>query len=124
MNKTNSLDLNAVVKMVAVIAVLGCIVLCVAYYNLKNTNNELASQISITKEQDKIIDFGDQFVKNVLMNDQEIDFDTRLKLENDVRAIGDDEITSQWEQFTDSETESEAQEQVKNLLGLFFEKLK
>jgi hypothetical protein len=47
-----------------------------------------------------------------------------LKLEYAVRDLADGEILKQWNEFVNSKTESEAQEQVKNLLELLVNKIK
>ena len=59
----------------------------------------------------------------MLKAEKEIDFETRLKLENAVRNIGDDEILIQWQKFIESKTEAEAQTGVKNLLDLLVDKI-
>lgn len=50
-------------------------------------------------------------------------FDTRLKLEAAVRSLDDEEILSQWQKFTESKTEAEAQTEVKNLLEMLVKKI-
>ena len=45
----------------------------------------------------KILAFRNMFTQKVLLADGEVDFDTRLTLENAVRALNDQEIFDQWE---------------------------
>lgn len=66
----------------------------------------------------KIVDFTKLFIEKVLKAEKEVSFEDRLKLENAVRDLNDDEILMQWEKFTTSKTEIEAQTAVKNLLEL------
>ncbi|MBI2096561.1 MAG: hypothetical protein HYT40_00135 [Candidatus Sungbacteria bacterium] len=72
----------------------------------------------------KVRDFAELFIEKVLKAEAEIDFDTRLILENTVRDIGDDEILAKWREFVDSKTEPEAQQKVKSLLSLLVKKIK
>ncbi|MBU4332178.1 hypothetical protein KKD19_05955 [Patescibacteria group bacterium] len=52
----------------------------------------------------------------MLKAETEIDFETRLNLENAVRNLDDEEILSQWNKFVNSGNEIQAQVEVKNLL--------
>ena len=79
--------------------------------------------LKIQKINAKTLNFTKLFIKEVLKAKTEIDFETRLKLENTVRNIGDEEILKQWNEFLNSKTESEAQDRVKNLLDLLIGKI-
>lgn len=70
----------------------------------------------------RVLDFRNMFTEKVLLSDQEIDFDTRLVLENSVRSLNDAEIFSQWEKFTESATKEEATAEAKKLLELLIQK--
>jgi len=87
---------------------------------LKLTQTSLETQ----KTNEKVLDFAKLFIEKVLKAETEIDFETRLKLENAVRNLGDEEILEQWNKFVNSKTEAEAQEQVKNLLEMLVNKIK
>ena len=80
--------------------------------------------LKIQKINAKILNFTKIFIEEVLRAKTEIDFETRLKLENTVRGIDDEEILKQWNEFLNSKTESEAQDRVKNLLDLLVSKIK
>ena len=71
----------------------------------------------------KILEFTESFIEKVLKNENEVDFETRLKLENMVRELDDRQILDNWNRFTASQTEDEAQTQVKNLLELLINKI-
>lgn len=73
---------------------------------------------------EKTLDFTKLFVAKVLKAETEVDFETRLKLENAVRNLNDEEILSQWQRFTESKTEADAQTEVKNLLEILVSKIK
>lgn len=63
------------------------------------------------------------FVDKILdANGREVDFETRLKMENEARRLGDAEILAQWQKFTNSKTEADAQVQTKELLKLLINK--
>jgi hypothetical protein len=71
----------------------------------------------------KVVNFLKLFIDKVLKADKEIDFETRLQLENGVRDLNDKEILAAWQKFTASKTEQEAQLEVNNLLTLLVGKL-
>ncbi len=72
----------------------------------------------------KVLDFTSLFIHEVLQANTEVNFDTRLKLENSIRDLNDEEIMQQWQKFVGSKTESEAQQSVKNLLGILVSKIR
>ncbi len=82
-------------------------------------------QANLKKQEinQKILNFISLFIKKVLKAKGEVDFETRLKLENAVREIRDKEILEKWQNFTNSQTEEEAQENVKDLLEILVDKI-
>lgn len=92
-----------------------------AKQKVQRTIEAVASQKIVNA---KVRDFAQLFIDKVLLADREIDFETRLILENSVRDIGDDEILAKWREFVESKTEPEAQQKVKNLLSLLIRKIK
>ena len=84
-------------------------------------NQEVAKAQNIN---DKILDFTKLFIEKVLKAKTEIDFETRLELENAVRNLNDEEVLAQWQKFIESGTEEEAQENVKDLLEILVNKIK
>ncbi len=79
--------------------------------------------ISTQRYNDLNINFLKMFIKRVIKSDTEVDFDTRLKLENSVRDLNDPEILAQWQKFVASQSEAEAQKNVKNLLEMLADKI-
>ncbi len=71
----------------------------------------------------EVVDFSLLFIRKVLQAESEVDFETRLALENAVRDLGDETIMAEWQNFTDSRTEVEAQNSVKKLLEILVEKI-
>lgn len=90
-------------------------------------SNRESKQLKILLEKNNlntaILDFNKLFIDNVLKSKGEIDFETRLKLENAVRDLKDKEVLSQWQKFTESNTEEKAQDEVKNLLEMLANKI-
>ena len=115
-------------KRIIFIAVMGMLIVGNVYSALKasSLNGELSvakKEISSFNRNAKVINFSRLFIDNVLKTGKEVDFDTRLNLENAVRDIKDDELLAQWNKFTKSQTESDAQNEVKNLLDLLMKKI-
>jgi hypothetical protein len=96
------------------------------YISFSNLKFQLQAQKASRSPQfnEKVLNFLSLFIENVLKAEKEVDFETRLKLENDVREIGDKEILDQWNKFVNSQTETEAQQNVKDLLELLVNKIK
>jgi hypothetical protein len=95
-------------------------------YNYFTLNKELqAIKTRGTQAQlnTKVLDFGSLFIKKVLQADKEVDFETRLALENAVRELNDEEIMAEWQNFVGSKTEADAQNSVKRLLEILITKI-
>lgn len=89
-------------------------------------NKELESTkvvISSQRYSGKYLNFLKMFVKLVIKSEKEVDFDTRLKLENSVRELEDADVLAMWQKFVASQNESEAQKNVKELLAVLVEKI-
>ncbi len=72
----------------------------------------------------KVLSFTKMFIKDVLMADKEIDFDTRLSLETSVRSLNNQQIFDQWQKFTKSETKEDSSDEAKILLDLLIKRIK
>lgn len=91
-----------------------------------NAQRELAELKTKAQSQDvngNVLAFTKLFIQTVLNAEQEIDFETRLSLENAVRDLEDKEILAQWQNFVNSATEAQAQREVKRLLQLLLNKM-
>ena len=98
------------------------------YFGAKyiGTRKELRQEevlLAVKKQNEKVIQFNQLFIEKVLKAEKEVDFETRLKLENNVRDLNDPDILARWQAFTESKTELEAQTAVKNLLGTLSQKI-
>lgn len=71
-----------------------------------------------------VLDFESLFIEKVLKAKGEVSFEDRLHLETVVRNLSDSQILEQWNKFVNSKNEAQAQEEVKNLLGLLVSKIK
>lgn len=76
------------------------------------------------KLNEDILNFTKLFIEKVLKTETEVDFETRLMLENAVRNLDDKDILKQWQEFVASQDENEAQEKVKDLLSILINKIK
>lgn len=115
-------------KSLVLIGMLGLLFIGNAYFAFKTFTLQkelvvIKSEVNAFHQNEKIINFAGLFIEKVLKADKEIDFDTRLKLENAVREIKDEEILTQWRKFVESKTEAEAQDEVKNLLEMLIGKI-
>lgn len=85
---------------------------------------KVANESIYTQQSDqKILFFAKLFVNKVLREDDEIDFEDRLKLENAVRDINDQEIFNKWQSFIVSKNSQEAQQIVADLFSILFDKI-
>lgn len=111
------------ILLVIIILVGGNIIFGVNYFftkqELKTTQNSLSAQRFNTK----VINFNRLFVQKVLKAETDVSIEDRLKLENTVRELKDQEILDQWQKFTGANTEKQAQQEVKNLLDLLVQKI-
>ena len=115
-------------KRIFIIAVIGGLVVSNVYFALKARSlggelNDARKETSSFHRNEKVINFSRLFIDSVLKSGNEVDFNTRLKLENAIREIRDDEILAQWDKFVKSKTEAEAQDEVKDLLDLLMKKI-
>ena len=94
------------------------------FYDLRREIKALRSRLRVCQTNEKVLNFTRLFIEKVLKAEEEIDFETRLQLENAVRSINDEEILNQWKKFTQSQTEEEAQKEVVELLDLLVKKIK
>src|SRR3989344_1591887 len=88
------------------------------YFSAQKKLQNIESAGAKVEVNQKVVDFASLFIKKVLQAEKEVDFETRLSLENAVRELKDEEIKAEWQKFTNSQTEAEAQNSVKRLLGI------
>ena len=109
------------------IILVGVLAIGNVYFGMKaySLSKELAiseADAASVHKNEKVIDFTRLFIEKVLNAEKEVDFETRLQLENVVRNLKDDQILASWQKFTASKTEAAAQSEVKILLRLLIGK--
>lgn len=114
---------KAIVTIVILLLLAGNVFLGTQYFALDQECRQVKASLTTQETNGGILNFTKMFVADVLKAQTEVDFETRLKLENAVREINDPEILSQWQKFTESITEEEAQQEVKNLLEMLIYKI-
>ena len=102
----------------------GNIFFYISYNGLKDELRRTQTAVETQKFNGKVLEFTKLFINDVLEAETEVDFETRLMLENAVRNLNDEEILAQWQKFIASQTEEEAQAEVKNLLELLIDKIR
>ncbi|MDD5043608.1 MAG: hypothetical protein PHD51_02975 [Patescibacteria group bacterium] len=115
---------KAILTVVILLLIAGNVFAITRYFMVFKECQQLKSTLNGEETNGKVLSFTNLFIKHVLKAQGEVDFETRLKLENAVREIDDQEILAQWQKFTESRTEAEAQLEVKNLLEMLVKKIK
>lgn len=112
------------VKVIVALLVMGNIFFALNYFFV-NDKLKTSEDTRIKSEiNSKVLDFTSLFIAEVLQAEGEVDFETRLKLENAMRGLEDAEIMTAWQNFVGSKTEIEAQDSVKDLMGLLVSKIR
>lgn len=79
--------------------------------NIKKEGIQAEAELAKTEERLQTSRFMKFFIDKVLGTNGTISFEDRVKLESDIRAMGDQNLVKQWEAFvasTDSETAQES----------------
>src|SRR3989344_1788977 len=116
---------NQKIILIIVISILvaGNVLLGVNKFLVQEKLQMIEQKVKDQESNLKILNFTRLFIEKVLKAENEVSFEDRLKLENAVRDLNDNEILAQWEKFVESKTEIEAQNAVKNLLELLVKKI-
>lgn len=117
-------SLKTILIIIILILIGGNVYFGFTYLETQKELQQNQSIIETQKTNKKVIEFTNIFIKKVLQAENEIDFDTRLNLENLVRDLEDKAILEQWQKFTESKTPTQAQLEVKNLLEILISKIK
>ncbi|MFA6520614.1 MAG: hypothetical protein WCT44_03350 [Candidatus Paceibacterota bacterium] len=105
------------------VLLVGNVFFALNYFTTKAELQEIQSTTTKAVLNEKVVNFASMFIKQVLQADKEVDFETRLSLENAVRDLKDEQIMAEWQKFVGSKTEAEAQNSVKRLLGILIGKI-
>ena len=121
-NNINFMGKRILVWVVVAALIAGNIFWLAAYFKTQREAEGMRVLLSTARYNDKSLRFLQMFIKQVLKSEKEVNFETRLKLENSVRELNDDKILAQWQKFVNSQNETEAQGNVKELLDLLVDK--
>lgn len=108
---------------IILILLIAVIFLAIKYNNLNNELKVAKTAVESQKINTATLNFTKLFISKVLKAESEIDFDTRLTLENAVRNLNDSDVLAQWQKFTGSKDEAQAQQEVKALLEMLVNKI-
>ncbi|MBU3934377.1 hypothetical protein KKC00_00155 [Patescibacteria group bacterium] len=111
------------ITIAAIVFIVGILLIASQCYVFWQKLKTAESLLQTCQHNEEVLDFTKLFIGKVLMAETDVSFEDRLKLENAVRDISSQEIFSQWQKFTESKTEVQAQEEVKNLLELLVSKI-
>ena len=95
----------------------------IKYFNANKELKETKNTTAVQEEKTKFAEFNKTFISEVLQTESKVNYDTRLKLDKMIEDINDEELTAQWQKFTESKTEKEAQEETVKLLELVAERI-
>lgn len=112
------------ILIIILVLLAGNIFLGVKYFSVVKELRQTQAALETQKTNEKVLDFTKLFIGKVLKAEIEVNFETRLNLENAVRNLNDEAILAQWQKFVGSKTEVQAQEEVKNLLEMLINKIK
>ena len=121
---SNGVNKPKTILIIILILLAGNVFLGVKYFSVVKELRQTETLLQTQTTNEKVLEFSKLFIKEVLKAETEVNFDTRLKLENAVKNLGDEEILAQWQKFTESKTEAEAQKEVKNLLEMLMNKIR
>lgn len=91
--------------------------------NIKRDDVKQVAEAAKTEERLKVSKFMKLFVDKVLSTNGTITFEDRVKLESDVRALGDESVVKQWEVFVASKDSDNAQKSAVLLMSILMNKM-
>lgn len=115
---------KTILTIIILLLIIGSVYFGFRYLNAQEELRQARTALENQKTNKNVLDFTKLFIEKILKAETEVDFETRLKLENAIRNLDDKEILEQWNKFVNSKNEGEAQSQVKNLLELLVNKIK
>jgi hypothetical protein len=95
----------------------------IQYSALKEKYASASASSAVAAVNSQVLDFTAMFVDKVLGAKGDIDFDTRLALENGVRNLKDADVLNAWQAFVNSKTEADAQSRARDLLSVLVKKI-
>ena len=107
---------NVIIWAVLALLVFGNVMFAVSNYFQAQEIERLEQQVAVQQTNTDIVNFLNLFIKKVLKAQGEVPFEERLQLENAIRNIDAAELLATWEHFTESQTDNQVQNGVKDLL--------
>lgn len=114
---------KAFILAIILLLLAGNIIFGVGFFLEREEIKKMQEDLKSQQLNVKIINFSNLFIEKVLKAKTEVSFEDRLKLENTVRDLDDPVVLDLWEKFTESSTQDQAQESVKNLLDALIKKI-
>lgn len=94
------------------------------YQEMQRELSRTQSLLNAQNLNEKILNFNGLFIEKVLKAESEVDSETRLKLENAIRDLNDEDVSDSWRAFVGSRTEAEAQKRIIDLLEILAKKIR
>ena len=91
--------------------------------NLKQQDATTQAASAAVSNRLQIATFLKEFIDIVLNTQGTVSSDDRIKLENDIRQIGDSTLTTQWTAFVSSKDSKSAQQNAVKLMALLADKM-
>lgn len=91
--------------------------------NIRTNDAKKVAEMAKIDENLKVSKFMKLFIDKVLSTNGTISFEDRVKLEADIRALGDENVLKQWNLFVESENSEEAQKNAVMLMSLLISKM-
>ena len=91
--------------------------------SMKIDDAKQVTESAKTEERLKVSKFMKLFIDKVLSTNGTITFEDRVKLESDVRALGDESVVKQWEVFVASKDSDTAQKNAVLLMSVLMNKM-
>lgn len=91
--------------------------------NIKTDDIKAEQELAKTEERLKTSRFMKFFIDKVLGTNGTISFEDRVKLESDIRGLGDQSLITQWEAFVASTDSEDAQETAVKLMSMLASKM-
>lgn len=114
---------NVIWTTIILLLVFVIVFLSARYFLQVQETKRLQEELSIKQTNDKVISFLKLFVQKVLKSGDEVSFEDRVRLENVVKELDDQEILFNWERFTKSTSEVQIQQRVKDLMETLVKKI-
>jgi hypothetical protein len=118
MNKT-----KIVWSVVIIVLLFSTVFLALRCVRVQEELKQARTVLEIQKVNTKALLFTKMLIEEVLKSETEVNFETRLQLENSVRRLGDENILRQWNIFVNSDDSVVAQREMKNLLSDLINKI-